>query len=337
MRKYKRSAVVLLTIIVLMILILDVKTASQGVNQGIELCFKTLIPAIFPFLIITAACNSLLLGTHFRVLHTLLRPCKLPHGAEMIFLVGLLGGYPLGAKLISDAYGNLRITKQDAQRMLMFCSNAGPAFLFGVIGPGFSVPWVPWAMWFVHILSAYIVGVLTSKQPEKNISVTDISNFNFTQTVTSSMKSMGNICTWVILFRIILVFFDKWFLWIFPEPLGILFTGILELSNGCTKISLIESTALRFLISSLIVTFGGFSVIMQTASIAPNLSIRYYLTGKFYQSVIALILSVPVMFFLNQRSSLMPLLVTIGLLFILFFVTKTYAEKNSSNLQLNDV
>ena len=30
MRKYKRSAVVLLTIIVLMILILDVKTASQG-------------------------------------------------------------------------------------------------------------------------------------------------------------------------------------------------------------------------------------------------------------------------------------------------------------------
>ena len=293
MCRRKNAIKILLSFTSLLILILDSKSTISGMNQGIELCLKALIPALFPYMIITSSCSYLMLGQHTRIIHTLLHPCKLPTGTEIIFLLGLLGGYPVGAKLISDAHDSQLILKKDMQRMLMFCSNAGPSFIFGIIGSMFSQPLIPWIIWEIHILSAYFVGIFTAKSSKVPSVTMPKTDFQFSKAITSAIKSMGNICAWVVLFRVLLTFFDKWFLRLLPTPIRVMFSGLLEMSNGCLQLAEIGNTNLRFIISLLIITFGGFCITMQTASFIPSGTIKYYFRGKLYQCIIALVLAIP--------------------------------------------
>ena len=57
---------------------------------------------------------------------------------------------------------------------------------------------------------------------------------------------MGYICGWVVLFRMILAFFDRWFLWLFPAAVRVGIYGVLELANGCCALLMIENEGLMF-------------------------------------------------------------------------------------------
>ena len=283
-------------------MILDSKSAICGARQGIELCIRTFIPALFPFMVITESCGTLLLGVRSKALRKLMKPCKIPCGSEIIYVLGLLGGYPIGAKLISNAYKQNLIKRNDAHRMFMFCCNAGPSFIFGIIGPMFTQPLMPLIIWEIHILSSYLVGVFTAKTEETPCTLIPVSSLNISTIIPTVVKTIGTICGWVVLFRIIITFFTNWLLWCFPTSMQVLFSGTLELSNGCLQLAEIESICERFIIAVIMVTFGGFCVTMQTASLVPLGTLKYYIFGKLYQSIIALFLSIPVVILIANLS-----------------------------------
>jgi len=103
---------------------------------------------------------------------------------------------------------------------------------------------------------------------------------------------MSILCGWILCFRILLSFLDRWFLWMLPEPVRVLIWGLLELSNGCCALTQVESESLRFVICSLLLAFGGLCVAMQTASVTEGIPMGAYLYGKLLQTGFALILSV---------------------------------------------
>ena len=289
MHKKTRYILACLLSLMLLILILDSKTALIGAEIGIKICLKTLIPSLFPFLVLSSACCELLFDLRSKVLSRLLLPCKLPEGAQAIFLLGALGGYPVGARLVSDAYSRKALSKTEAQHMLMFCSNAGPAFIFGVVGQMFSEQWISWAIWLVHIASAYIVGALTAREASNSRIELQAKRFQFSRTI----ETMGLICGWVILFKILLTFLDKWFLNTRPALLRIVITGALELSNGCLLLPQLDNAGLRFLVSLALISLGGSCIIMQTASLIGNLPLKKYLYGKLLQTMISLLIAFP--------------------------------------------
>ena len=302
MKKGKNEFIIFITFTTLFILILDPKSAIDGASKGIELCLKTLVPALFPFMIISECCGMLLFGLRSSVLRKLMKPCKLPNGSEIIYMLGLLSGYPIGAKIISDAYNENLIKKNDANHMLRFCNNAGPSFIFGILGSMFSQPLMPWIIWEIHIFSAYLVGVFTAKAESTNDLSIPAKSFHFSKTVPAAVKTMGNVCGWVVLFRVILSFFKKWFFFFFPMPFQVLLSGLLELSNGCIQLAEIKNVYEKFIISVFLISFGGFCVTMQTASLIPAGTVKYYLSGKLYQCLIALILSIPVIILMENLS-----------------------------------
>lgn len=331
MKKHKQAVFAVISLISLFILILDTKTTILGANQGIELCICALIPALFPFMLISTCCSNLLSNMRIRIFRLILRPCQLPDGSESIFLIGLLGGYPIGAKLIQEAYESKKITLADAERMSMFCSNAGPSFIFGILGTMFQEAWIPWAMWIIHALSAYIVGIITSRPSESSYREQMTKQLQITQAVSSAVKSMCTVCGWVILFRVILTFCEKWFLWRLSIPARVLLSGILELSNGCTQISSLTNSGVAFMVALLMVTFGGFCVAIQTAAIMPKIPLRHYLLGKTYQCMIASILAAPILIYLLPETFRMYLLIgAIILLATLIAMCKTSKKNNSS-------
>ena len=274
----------------ILILILDGKTAIQGAYFGIELCIKTVIPSLFPFFVVSILLTSSLSGLNIPFLGLIGRLCGIPRGAEAVLLPGFLGGYPAGAQCIAEAYRIHLIDKQDAQRMVAFCSNAGPAFLFGMISPMFPHSGYAWALWSIHVASALLVGILFPQKQGSSVTLVKKEYISLTAAVQLSLRAMAGICSWIVLFRVVIAFFSRWFLWLFPAECQVLIIGLLELSNGCMELSRISDLCRRFSVCSVCLSFGGVCVTMQTASILQGLSIKTYLQGKLMQTLFSFLL-----------------------------------------------
>jgi hypothetical protein len=87
-------------------------------------------------------------------------------------------------------------------------------------------------------------------------------------------------------------FLEHWVLFRFPPIVRIFITGMLELSNGCISLGVIDNFALRFVMCSVFLSAGGLCVTMQTISVIGSLSPLPYLTGKLRQIFFSLLLSV---------------------------------------------
>lgn len=275
----------------MLILIIDCKTALQGAKEGISICIESVIPALLPMLIISVYLNSRLSDLNLGFLAPIAKPVGIPRGYEGILLISFLGGYPVGAQAISQSYKHREIDKHTAQHLLTFCNNAGPSFIFGVTSALFEQKAYIWGLWIIHILSAYITGLILSGPT--------IAEYKKTTTPTmhsaisackNAVPILSTICVWVIFFRVIIFFLDQWILWIFPDWVRILIIGSLELTNGCLKLPHIESLTIRFLLCSILLAFGGLCVLMQTISVISPLKSRTYILGKILQASISILL-----------------------------------------------
>jgi hypothetical protein len=135
----------ILKLFAMILLIVDSKTALSGTAQGVDLCIRTVIPSLFPFFVISVLMTSALLEQPLPFLKHLGRICGIPAGSEGIFLLGLIGGYPVGAQAVAQAWKAGSISEKAAKRMLGFCNNCGPSFLFGIAAVLFrsvSIAWI---------------------------------------------------------------------------------------------------------------------------------------------------------------------------------------------------
>lgn len=273
------------------LLILDSKTALHGAQDGLQLCLRTVVPALFPFFVFSA----LLTGSMGTMTTGWLRPLErwagIPKGAGPVLLAGYLGGYPIGAKCIGAANRQGRIRNQDAARMMAFCNNAGPSFIFGIAAAMFAEKWVGPALWGIQIVSSLAVGAIIPGKSTESFLNTKSRPITIPAAVHDSAKAMAGVCSWVLLFRVTLAFLDRWFLWILPKQVSIIITGILELANGCCCLDQIPDPGMRFVICTGILTFGGLCVGMQTASAADGVPLKWYLPGKLLQTALSVSLA----------------------------------------------
>lgn len=316
--KKKTFWILAASLLVMAILILDTKTAALGAQEGIVLCLRTVIPSLFPFMIISVYMTPALTGQRFACLRPLGKAFQIPSGAENILLIGMLGGYPVGAQLVSAAREEGFLSRKTADRMLAFCSNAGPAFLFGMAGTLFSSGATPWALWSVHITAAWLVSLCFPGQPEPLHPPKDYHPLTVSESMRISVKTMAQVCGWVVCFRILLTFSERWYLWLLPQAVQVLFAGVLELSNGCIALQTISSESLRFVLCAVFLGFGGLAVAMQTVSVC-NGQIGLYLPGKLMQASFSGILAFalrPFLFYEGKFGDLLPAIFLISCIFI---------------------
>lgn len=291
MKNRKNAVSCTLAALAMLIIIFDTKTALIGANGGVQLCIRTVIPSLFPFFVLSGIINSRLLGQPMGLLRPVSKLCRIPSGAESLFLLGFLAGYPVGAQIITQAYKQGRLSKYTAKRMLGFCNNAGPAFLFGMLSPLFENPVVPWMLWGIHIISSCIVGFLLPSQDDSICEIENTEPVTLPQALQNAVKIMAIVCGWVVLFRILLGFFEKWFLWRFSKEIQVLFCGLLELANGCVMLRQLPLVGMQFTVASVLLAFGGLCVGMQTTSATEGLGNGFYFPGKVLQTLLSLFLS----------------------------------------------
>lgn len=274
-------------------LILDGKTALLGARQGVGLCLQTIVPSLFPFFFLSNLLTGSLAGLSSRAIRPFGKLTGVPKGTEPLVMAGLLGGYPAGAQAVAQSYQAGQLSREEAQNLLAFCNQPGPAFLFGMVGSLFPQKWMVWLLWAIILLSSLLTAqFFTGTQPENSSAATSFQRHP--SPLASALRATGTVCGWVVIFRVILAFLGRWFLWLVPGEVQALLTGLLELTNGCLLLADISDMRLRFLMAAGMLTFGGLCVALQTVSLLQGLSPRTYLLGKLVQTGIALSLAVAV-------------------------------------------
>ena len=275
--------------------LIDAQTIVNGAKEGIHMALTVVIPSLFPFIFLCTLSLQEISKNPLKFLRPVEKLCGMSRGSGILLLLGLIGGYPVGAQNISKAYENRMIARNDAERMLGFCNNAGPSFIFGMVGGILHDVRLCWLLWLTQILSATITAALLPGKSAANIKVQTTQPSNIGLILEGVMIICAKIAGWVVLFRCLLSVLDKWCL---PTIWRVCVSGILELSNGCARLQNIDSTYLQFMICGILLVFGGLCVHLQTRSVTKGLSLRYYWIGKTIQTAI----STPILYILWKIS-----------------------------------
>ena len=279
--------------------------ARQGAAAGLRLWGTLLVPSLLPYF---AAAGLL---TRLGAVDALARRLA-PAAARLfgvsgagaaVFLLGLSGGYPLGAASIGTLYENGTIPKDEAEHLLLFCDNSGPAFAVGALGTGVfgSAGW-GLLLWGIHALSAAAVGMLfrrirSDKAPLPPARPPMDFGAALGSAVTAAGQTLLQIGAYVTFFSALLASLGTFG---FPDTLAgelalrtgaplsffrAIFTGALELSSGIGAMARLPLTPGSFALGAFLLSWGGLCVHGQAGAAASGLETQKRLGGKLLQGV----------------------------------------------------
>ncbi|MDY5972475.1 MAG: nucleoside recognition domain-containing protein [Butyricicoccus sp.] len=294
--------------------------AAQGADEGLSIALGTAVPALFPFFVVsglmvsTGACAAL-----GRLLSPLMwRLYSLPGAAAGPLVLGLTGGYPVGARAACGLYRRGELTRDEAERLLGFCNNTGPAFIVGVCGAGLRGSVRDGVLlYLIHIASALLTGLAMTRSPDKGVRppvhrARDGAQPDLSACLVDAVESAGRSClkitAFIMLFsmlrRVLLDTGLLSMLSVLTRPLSMLtgapasaepalLTGLLEMTSGLV---LLPECAGRAVLPcmSLLLGLGGLSILCQTLSVTAEhgLSLRRMVCGKLLHGLIAAVLTV---------------------------------------------
>lgn len=240
------------------------------------------------------------------------------------FVMGIISGYPVGAKIASNFRQNNICSKEECERLLAFTNNSGPLFIIGTIGIlMFRNSTIGLLLFVTHLLACITVGfIFRFWKKDKNTFLSNISHHSFkenkksasfsnlgeilAESITSSISTILLIGGFVVLFSSIIsilkasgilnsftILLTPLFqvLNIDPDFIQGLLTGFLEITNGINIISTIacKKISLNIIFTAFLLGFGGISIFLQVWSITAktDLSIKPYLYGKLLHGFLA--------------------------------------------------
>ena len=305
----KEKSISIIFILYLFFLVLFTKSNFNAAKKGITLWANNVVPSLFPFFVAVELLKHTNLIYFLSIkLDKYMKPIfNLPGVASFPFVMGLISGYPVGAKIVSDLYSNNLCTQKEAERMLAFTNNSGPLFIIGTVGCSFySNTSIGILLLISHILSSICVGIIlgiisriksaTNKFTANSRQSASTNNFSsllqddikiadlggiLGSAIVSAIKSILMIGGFVTIFSVILSilnntkiltiisYFISNIFHINPDYIVGLITGFLEFTNGLYKISTINNKMLsiNLILSSFIIGFGGISVTLQVLNI----------------------------------------------------------------------
>lgn len=109
------------------------KKTSEFAYIGLNTWFNQMIASLFPFMVfMNLMLRTGLSDSFIRPFYYLLRPL-LRNTPDAIFVIffGFLCGFPLGCKSVCSLYQQGRLSRHNAEYLLCFSNNIGPAYMIG--------------------------------------------------------------------------------------------------------------------------------------------------------------------------------------------------------------
>lgn len=254
-------------VLLLILTVTHIALVSEGIKNALRLCANALIPTLFPFLILTDLILSVdntekLLAFISRPMSRILRLS--PKGG-IVFLLGSIFGFPMGAKAIARYYPEGQLSKEEAERLLLFSGNASPFFLIGSVGTGMlSSAAAGISLYLIQLLVSLgcgiVLGIFAPCSPiEHRPLPQDKRSFSLPRAVQGAVRQTLFISGYILFFSALLSIILSYF----SHPfLAGLCASLLEISNACALASEANKLSLPFCAFS--ACFSGLCVYFQT-------------------------------------------------------------------------
>lgn len=268
--------------------------------DGIKAWAFNVLPSVLPFIFFCKALSSL--GDVEKVSNVFARPFSkafnCPPSASFVFLMSIISGYPVGAKMMADLFESGKISRSQAYRMTAFCSTSGPMFVIGAVGAGMLLSSAAGYIIFVsHILGALANGLLYRHLKVKNDEIlrpADLAEHkqSLGEIVTDSALSILCVGTIIAVFFVIIQSLSP-LLSLLPESVRPIAAGLIEITHGCLDISAVLPLRLATLACTFVISFGGLSTILQSQAMLNRLKmpIKLFVLQKLTHAIFATLFS----------------------------------------------
>nr|WP_302596173.1 hypothetical protein [uncultured Cellulosilyticum sp.] len=352
-------------VLIIITLLIAPSLCISAAAEGLLLWFNKVLPSLLPFIILI----NLLVGLNMleplskRLSPITRRLWDLPGSIGFTFLMGLVAGYPMGAKIIKQLVAEKSISLSQGEKALCFCNNCGPLFIIGTVGTMLlENTAIGYFLLFIHILSATLLSLLlsgykvTALPPQSHLT-RSASDFQFapafTKAVENGMDTIVCVGGYIIFFSVLTKILTSSMVFeallnlpplkLLPNNMaqGIL-TGILELSNGVGALSksyLSNPSMYPLALLAFSINFGGFCVYFQTLYVLGDIpfSTKPYLLCKLLQATLSFLLTCtlyPLFSMYTQGTNLQIsftwLITTLLFLPVIYIIIKNYTNKKTS-------
>ena len=268
---------------------------SSAVLSGIEFSLSVIIPSVFPFMILADLFIYVLHFENSEVIKRLFSRLFNINGiAVTAFLIGIISGFPIGAKLARELYISGKISKSECERLIAISSNASPAFVISGVGFSLLLSFRLGAfLYIISVLSSILSGFIFSrKEIASSTSFTrQNQKFSLVDSIKNATLACVAICGFISFFGIITALLEEF---IKNDVISACLSSFFEIGNATRLISgLPLSKVLKLPLISFAISFSGLSVHFQTKSLLSGTDIsmnRYYIM-KLLSGLIAYLLT----------------------------------------------
>ena len=251
------------------------REVRQATLEGVQLVVFRLLPALFPFMVLSGLVAESgfadTMGKAFRRKHS-----NFPPAYNASLILGILSGFPIGAKISAELLSNGTLTSKQAGRLCALSSLPGPAFVIAFVGSGvLGCTKTGAVIWLSHLLSFWLFSLLTKEKKTESKILLSVEKDEislpalircFTKAAESMLSVGATIVFFTIIARIVQVIFSDLF---HNQTVRAGFYGFLELSRGIVAVGeagLPTSTAVA--LATIITGWGGMAVHAQVAAFA---------------------------------------------------------------------
>lgn len=249
--------------------------ASSAALSGIGVCLSAIIPSLFAFMVLS---SYLVESGLYQLISIPFYPIaryifRIEPKLISVVLISLIGGYPIGAKLLTELVERGALTPKEAEQLLCYCYGSGPSYIIGLVGAQvFASFEIGVKMYGSAVLANLILGTLIGlfrRFPVKSRSETvlNLTSDALIRSVNSTTKALLSVCSMIVLFTVVIAQlraygFTDWL----ASKLGIngaVFDSMLEINHVLGFYGLVEEIP----VIGALLAFGGVCVVMQLSSI----------------------------------------------------------------------
>ena len=270
----KNKIIMVLVCVFTIAMVLFPQVTETGSKTAILIWANSIVPVLLPFFIFS---DFIKRAGNLEKLPPRLYP----------FAMAFLSGYPMGAKIVGDLIEEGRLSLQNGKWILSYSLITGPAFLLGTIGAFLGSSRAAVCIAIAHYLGAFLNGLFYRNEAERTVrrkprkenrkreekTERDREGYldRFTLSIMAGFKGMAMILAYLILFMIGINLLEAagLFGYIQNEGVSSFLKGLLEMTAGSSMLGACNMRLeVKTVLTAFLVSFGGFSVIGQSVSMA---------------------------------------------------------------------
>lgn len=281
---------------IMLALIFNSVQVIDAAKGALVLCFSTIIPSLFPFMVLSSLFVGSITDKSFRYISKALKKVfGISNYSAAAFICGIVCGYPIGAKCTAELYLSGRISRSEAESLLAYANNSGPLFIIGAAGCSILHSMKAGILLYtIHVICALSAALLLKPYTYSKsvISQSKHQKKTFTEAICESSVNVINVCGFIIFFAVINTLIMPC-MNVLPVWLRCIFTGIIEITNSITyTASHIHVLDTKLALIAAALGWSGLSVHMQVKSVIKetNLSMKKYYLTRAYIAVASAVL-----------------------------------------------